>query len=116
MDPQNEDILIRNFLRNKVDMLYYCTLLALVLVIVQIQAGEDDHMYDLGNSVQLYFNKVGPYHNPQETYTYFSLPFCGNGDSSGSGSGDDGNSNNGGIKYAGLGEVLEGHGMYHFCC
>lgn len=24
----------------------------------------------------LWMNTVGPYHNRQETYTYFSLPFC----------------------------------------
>ena len=24
----------------------------------------------------LWFNKVGPYNNPQETYQYFDLPFC----------------------------------------
>ncbi len=21
-------------------------------------------------------NKIGPYYNPQETYTYYTLPFC----------------------------------------
>ena len=26
--------------------------------------------------VVLWMNTVGPYHNRQETYTYFSLPFC----------------------------------------
>lgn len=24
----------------------------------------------------LWVNKVGPYDNPQETYNYYSLPFC----------------------------------------
>ena len=24
----------------------------------------------------LWMNTVGPYHNRQETYTYYSLPFC----------------------------------------
>jgi transmembrane 9 superfamily protein 3 len=24
----------------------------------------------------VWVNKVGPYHNPQETYNYFDLPFC----------------------------------------
>lgn len=24
----------------------------------------------------LYVNKVGPYHNPQETYHYYQLPVC----------------------------------------
>ncbi len=26
--------------------------------------------------VVLWMNTVGPYHNRQETYSYFSLPFC----------------------------------------
>ena len=32
--------------------------------------------YDDGEEVVLWMNTVGPYHNRQETYTYFSLPFC----------------------------------------
>ena len=24
----------------------------------------------------MWLNKVGPYHNPQETYAYYSLPYC----------------------------------------
>ena len=26
--------------------------------------------------ITLWYNKVGPYNNPQETYQYFDLPFC----------------------------------------
>jgi len=26
--------------------------------------------------VDLWVNKVGPYHNPQETYEYYKLPYC----------------------------------------
>lgn len=29
-----------------------------------------------GDNVSLYVNKVGPYHNPQETYHYYTLPVC----------------------------------------
>lgn len=29
-----------------------------------------------GEEVVLWMNTVGPYHNRQETYSYFSLPFC----------------------------------------
>lgn len=29
-----------------------------------------------GDPVTLYVNKVGPYHNPQETYHYYTLPVC----------------------------------------
>lgn len=32
--------------------------------------------YKEGEEVVLWMNTVGPYHNRQETYTYFSLPFC----------------------------------------
>lgn len=41
-------------------------------------------------------NKVGPYNNPQETYNYFSLPFCHP-------------SENPTHKWGGLGEVLGGN-------
>ena len=39
-------------------------------------AGEYDHTYKDGEEAILWVNKVGPYHNPQETYLYYSLPFC----------------------------------------
>ena len=32
--------------------------------------------YKEGELVTLWVNKVGPYENPQETYSYYSLPFC----------------------------------------
>lgn len=32
--------------------------------------------YEDGAEVVLWVNTVGPYHNRQETYSYFSLPFC----------------------------------------
>ena len=32
--------------------------------------------YKEGDEVVLWVNTVGPYHNRQETYSYFSLPFC----------------------------------------
>jgi hypothetical protein len=35
-----------------------------------------DHRYKVGDDVPLYANKVGPFHNPSETYRYFDLPFC----------------------------------------
>ncbi|GLD54903.1 transmembrane 9 superfamily member 1-like protein [Lates japonicus] len=30
----------------------------------------------LANSIRTYVNKVGPYHNPQETYHYYTPPVC----------------------------------------
>lgn len=53
--------------------------------------------YAKGDQVMLWVNKVGPYNNPQETYNYYSLPFCNPGS---------GNSRH---KWGGLGEVLEGN-------
>ncbi|KAL6043065.1 Transmembrane 9 superfamily member 1 [Balamuthia mandrillaris] len=35
-----------------------------------------EHSYDKQEKVTLYVNKVGPFRNPQETYSYYSLPFC----------------------------------------
>eukprot|EP01018_Ginkgo_biloba_P034370 Gb_13844 [translate_table: standard] len=57
---------------------------------------EYDHKYNAGDPVTLWVNKVGPYNNPQETYNYYSLPFCHPG-------------NNPTHKWGGLGEVLEGN-------
>lgn len=44
----------------------------------------------------LWVNKVGPYNNPQETYNYYSLPFCKL-------------SENPPHRWGGLGEVLGGN-------
>jgi transmembrane 9 superfamily protein 3 len=52
--------------------------------------------YQRDDSVTLWVNKVGPYNNPQETYNYYSLPFC---HPSGSAA----------HKWGGLGEVLGGN-------
>lgn len=52
--------------------------------------------YQQDDSVTLWVNKVGPYNNPQETYNYYSLPFCRPPGSAGH-------------KWGGLGEVLGGN-------
>lgn len=52
--------------------------------------------YETGEPVVLWVNKVGPYDNPQETYNYYSLPFCRPGE-------------NPVHKWGGLGEVLGGN-------
>ena len=39
-------------------------------------SGEESHRYQDDEHVVLWMNTVGPYHNRQETYEYFSLPFC----------------------------------------
>eukprot|EP00731_Ephydatia_muelleri_P030036 Em0021g559a len=40
------------------------------------QADEHTHTYNPHEEIVLWMNAVGPYHNRQETYAYFSLPFC----------------------------------------
>ncbi|CAB4298276.1 unnamed protein product [Prunus armeniaca] len=59
-------------------------------------ASEADHKYQTEEPVTLWVNKVGPYNNPQETYNYYSLPFCHP-------------SENAAHKWGGLGEVLGGN-------
>merc|ERR1711865_711225 len=39
-------------------------------------ADDSNHKYSPGEEVKVWANKVGPYHNPQESYLYHSLPFC----------------------------------------
>lgn len=41
-----------------------------------VNGDEHNHLYKNNEEVVLWMNTVGPYHNRQETYTYFSLPFC----------------------------------------
>ncbi|ERN11066.1 hypothetical protein AMTR_s00024p00115620 [Amborella trichopoda] len=43
---------------------------------VTVQSDASNHKYKPGDPVPLYVNKVGPFHNPSETYRYFDLPFC----------------------------------------
>ncbi|KAK8806356.1 hypothetical protein WA588_002927 [Blastocystis sp. NMH] len=41
-----------------------------------VLAGEDNHIYSPGDKLYAWTNRIGPYHNPHETYDYFDLPFC----------------------------------------
>ncbi|CAN6714502.1 unnamed protein product [Malus baccata var. baccata] len=41
-----------------------------------VRSDRSDHRYKEGDFVPLYAHKVGPFHNPSETYGYFDLPFC----------------------------------------
>ncbi|CAL0329857.1 unnamed protein product [Lupinus luteus] len=43
---------------------------------ILVRSDASDHRYNEGDNVPLYANKVGPFHNPSETYRYFDLPFC----------------------------------------
>ena len=47
-----------------------------VLSLGVVWGGEETHHYKDTEHVVLWMNTVGPYHNRQETYEYFSLPFC----------------------------------------
>lgn len=51
-------------------------IVSLLLISSPALASESDHKYEPDEKVTLWVNKVGPYNNPQETYNYFSLPFC----------------------------------------
>ncbi|KAL0654248.1 hypothetical protein Bca4012_096939 [Brassica carinata] len=71
-------------------------LLLLVSLLATALASDSDHKYQADEQVTLWVNKVGPYNNPQETYNYYSLPFCRP-------------SQNDVHKWGGLGEVLGGN-------
>ena len=48
----------------------------LILTIPFVTSDEYNHIYNDDDVVTLWANTVGPYQNRQETYEYFSLPFC----------------------------------------
>lgn len=50
--------------------------LAVAAVLAAALAAEDTHTYEDNEPVVLWLSKVGPYHNPQEVYSYYALPFC----------------------------------------
>lgn len=55
------------------------TILSLILLSFACTTyATDDHSvpYKDGDPVALWVNKVGPFRNPQETYLFYSLPFC----------------------------------------
>lgn len=55
----------------------YIYLIYLALTYISnAQCDEHTHKYEDGEEVVLWMNTVGPYYNHQETYNYFSLPFC----------------------------------------
>eukprot|EP00949_MAST-11_sp_MAST-11-sp1_P005452 g5452.t1 len=61
------------------------------------------HFFNEGDTVELWMSKIGPYHNPNEHYNYYTLPICKPEEDESLPK----------IKYAGFGEVLEGHGFVH---
>ncbi|KAG6720660.1 hypothetical protein I3843_03G072800 [Carya illinoinensis] len=55
-----------------------CLVAAMVILcsLTLVRSDASDHRYKAGEDVPLYANKVGPFHNPSETYRYYDLPFC----------------------------------------
>ena len=41
-----------------------------------VLSDEKSHKYEDNEEVIFWMNTIGPYHNRQETYDYYSLPFC----------------------------------------
>ncbi|XP_063218210.1 transmembrane 9 superfamily member 3 [Bacillus rossius redtenbacheri] len=56
-------------------MRFVCAVICL-WAIAHVNSDEHNHVYGDNEEVVLWMNTVGPYHNRQETYAYFSLPFC----------------------------------------
>ncbi|XP_020273471.1 transmembrane 9 superfamily member 2-like [Asparagus officinalis] len=50
--------------------------LFVVLIGLGLGVEGDNHKFKEGDHVPLYANKVGPFHNPSETYRFYDLPFC----------------------------------------
>ncbi|KAI3384256.1 hypothetical protein SNEBB_002282 [Seison nebaliae] len=57
---------------------YLWTLNLLIFNFNFLRVGCDEHTHHYKNDeeVVLWMNTVGPYHNRQETYSYYSLPYC----------------------------------------
>ncbi|CAO2835335.1 unnamed protein product [Amaranthus hypochondriacus] len=79
-----------------VGSIHFIIFFTAIFISSPVFANESDHKYEAGEQVTLWVNKVGPYNNPQETYNYYSLPFCRP-------------SGNSGHRWGGLGEVLGGN-------
>lgn len=51
-------------------------LLLLLLTLLASAGGAEARSYHPKDQVEMAVNLVGPFHNPAETYRYYSLPFC----------------------------------------
>ncbi|XP_010475627.1 PREDICTED: transmembrane 9 superfamily member 5 isoform X1 [Camelina sativa] len=51
-------------------------LLSVLLALTFWIGSSSSTRYNAGDHVPLFVNKVGPLHNPSETYQYYDLPFC----------------------------------------
>jgi len=59
-----------------VRFLLFVALITLALTATLVTADEKTHKYEVGENVIVWANHVGPHYNPQETYGYYTLPFC----------------------------------------
>lgn len=58
---------------------HHLILLLLLFTTLQsssVTASTSNHIYNVGDIVPFFVNKVGPFNNPSETYEYYELPFC----------------------------------------
>jgi transmembrane 9 superfamily protein 3 len=57
-------------------MFHRASILCFFIIVGFVCGDEKNQRYKDGEEVILWVNKVGPFANPQETYPYYSLPFC----------------------------------------
>ncbi|CAN4087567.1 unnamed protein product [Withania somnifera] len=57
-------------------MLTLFTIISILIINQDHNVSNDQQRYKQGDQVPLYTNKVGPFHNPSESYRYYDLPFC----------------------------------------
>jgi len=58
-------------------MMYHWRFFCLAFSFFNLVGGDEHtHTYEQNEEVVLWMNTVSPFHNRQETYAYFSLPFC----------------------------------------
>lgn len=55
---------------------YLCINVLLIISLIAIDCDDTTHTYELDETVTVWYNHIGPYHNPHETYEYYSLPLC----------------------------------------
>mmetsp|Transcript_14348 Transcript_14348/g.39213 ORF Transcript_14348/g.39213 Transcript_14348/m.39213 type:complete len:451 (+) Transcript_14348:76-1428(+) len=67
--------------------------------LILVEGDERSQRYTDGEKITLWVNKVGPFVNPQETYSYYSLPFCKVDPDKWE------------TRWSGLGEALEGNAL-----
>jgi len=69
---------IMNLTRSNLMIIKRCfsIILILLITVINVHCDEHDHRYTEHEEVVLWMNTVGPYANQQESYAFYSLPFC----------------------------------------